>query len=201
MTIAAYVRVSTVGQNEAGQVDQITRWANGNGINPGQISWYVDKQTGDTMDRPEFLRLQGDIFAGKVETVVLWKLDRLSRKLTEGITTLGDWCDRGLRVVSVTQQIDFSGTVGRLIAAVLLAVAEMEQETRKERQRAGIEAAKKRGVYKGRKAGSRKGSPKRVVELRHTGLTDGEIASSLGICRRTVQRYLRDAGLTGDSGV
>ena len=99
-------------------------------------------------------------------------------------------CDRGLRVVSVTQQIDFNGAMGKMLAAVLLGVAEMEQETRRERQSAGIESAKQRGVYKGRKEGTRKAKPSRAQELRKCGLTDSEIATSLGISRRTVQRYL-----------
>ena len=81
-----------------------------------------------------FERLQRSIFNGQVKTVVIWKLDRLSRKMRDGINVLCEWCDRGVRVVSVTQQIDLSGTVGKMIAAVLLGVAEMEQETRRERE-------------------------------------------------------------------
>ena len=73
--------------------------------------------------------------------------------MRDGINTLCDWCDRGLRVISVTQCIDFGGMVGKMIASVLFAVAEMEQETRRERQRAGIDAAKDRGVYRGRQRG------------------------------------------------
>lgn len=56
--------------------------------------------------------------AGK--TVMVWKLDRLSRRLRDGVNLLADWCDRGIRVVSITQQIDLSGPVGRMIAAVML---------------------------------------------------------------------------------
>ena len=63
--------------------------------------------------------------------MVLWKLDRLSRNLRDGLNVLIDWCDRGLRVVSTTQQIDFNGSLGKMLAAVLLGVAEMEQETRR----------------------------------------------------------------------
>jgi DNA invertase Pin-like site-specific DNA recombinase len=72
---------------------------------------------------------------------------------------LADWCDRGLRVVSITQQIDFNGTLGKMLAAVLLGVAEMEQETRRERQAVGIAVAKKCGVYLGRKPGTSKAKP------------------------------------------
>jgi hypothetical protein len=72
---------------------------------------------------------------------------------------LCDWCDKGLRVVSVTQQIDFNGTVGKMLGAVLLGIAQMEQETRRERQAAGIAEAKKAGKYKGRKPGTTKATP------------------------------------------
>ena len=132
------------------------------------------------MERKEFRRLQEAIFNGEIKTVVVWKLDRLSRSLRDGINTLCDWCDRGLRVVSVTQQIDFNGTVGKMIASVLFAVAEMEQETRRDRQRAGIEAAKERGVYTGRKPGTTKAKPRRAKKLREKGLTLDEIATAMG---------------------
>jgi DNA invertase Pin-like site-specific DNA recombinase len=189
--VGVYVRVSTASQNEAGQRREVTRWLKGNGIEPQSARWYVDKQTGDNLNRPAFERLQGDIFRGEVGTVIVWKLDRLSRKMRDGLNVLCDWCERGVRVVSVTQQIDLSGTVGRMIAAVLLAVAEMEQETRRERQAAGIAAAKERGIYVGRKAGTTKGKPDRAKKLAERGLTHKEIATALGISRRTVIRYLQ----------
>src|SRR5688572_3102625 len=126
--VACYVRVSTIGQNEAGQRAEIQRWLDGNGIKPESVQWFIDKgKSGDSMNRPAFERLQKAIFNGEVKTIVVYKLDRLSRKLKDGINTLCEWCDRGLRVVSVTQQIDFNGTVGKIIASVLLGVAEMEQ--------------------------------------------------------------------------
>ena len=188
--VAAYLRVSTVGQNEAGQRREIRRWLDGNGLTPDSVRWYVDKSTGDNLDRPEFERLQRDIFNGEIQTVACWKLDRVSRCLRDGINTLADWCDKGVRVVSVTQQLDFSGATGKLIASVLFAVAEMEQETRRERQAAGIAAAKEQGVYTGRKPGTTKAAPRRAVQLRAKGLSDGEIATALGVSRRSVQRYL-----------
>jgi DNA invertase Pin-like site-specific DNA recombinase len=121
---AVYVRVSTHSQNEAGQREAIGAWLRGNGIAAEQVLWFTDKQTGDNLSRPGFERLQKAIFDGKVGAVVVFKLDRLSRKLSDGVQTLCDWCERGIRVVSVTQQLDFSGTVGRLVASVLFAVAE-----------------------------------------------------------------------------
>jgi DNA invertase Pin-like site-specific DNA recombinase len=186
---AIYVRVSTTGQNEAGQKREVGRWLRGNGIENARF--YVDKRTGDNLDRPAFRQLQADVFNGEVGTIVVWKLDRLSRSMRDGINTLCEWCDRGLRVVSVTQQIDFNGTVGKMIASVLFAVAEMEQEARRERQRAGIDVAKEEGKYKGRQKGTTKARPQRARALRDRGLTLEEIATSLGVSRMTVCRYLR----------
>ena len=155
------------------------------------IRWFVDKRSGDTLKRPAFERLQAAIFAGEVGTVVVYKLDRLSRSLRDGINTLGDWCEKGIRVVSTSQQIDFNGRVGELIASVLFAVAAMEQETRRERQAAGIQVARKHGKYKGRRLGSTKAKPARAMKLREKGLSAPEIARSLGVSRNTVFRYLR----------
>jgi DNA invertase Pin-like site-specific DNA recombinase len=69
----------------------------------------------------------------------------------------------------------------------------MEQETRRERQAAGIAVAKKKGVYRGRQRGTTKAKPIRALELREKGLTAEEIASSLGVSRNTVFVYLRRA--------
>ena len=77
-----------------------------------------------------------------------------------------------------------------MFAMMLWGISEMEMETRRERQAAGIAAAKVRGVYTGRKNGTTKAKPARAAEMRQRGMTDAEIASALGVSRRTIQRYL-----------
>lgn len=186
--IACYIRVSTVGQNADGQRREIEAWLAAHGLKDAEF--FVDKKTGDNLDRPAFKRLQAAIFAGQVKTVVVWKLDRLSRSLRDGINTLADWCERGIRVVSVTQQLDFSGAMGKMLAAVFLGIAEMEQETRRERQAIGIRNAKASGVYLGRKPGTTKAKPERARQLRAKGNTIEEIAAALKISRRSVFNYL-----------
>jgi len=200
MSTAVYVRVSTVGQNEAGQRMEIDRWLDGNGFDHSKVLYYVDKESGDTLNRPAFEKLQADIFNGLIHAVVVYKLDRLSRKLRDGLNVLCEWCDRKLRVVSVSQQIDFNGTVGKMIAAVLLGIGEMEQETRRERQAAGIAAAKERGIYTGRPRGATKAGidTRRASQLREQGLTHAEIAQALGVSVSSVRRYLK-AMKIGDS--
>lgn len=190
-TIAVYLRVSTVTQKHDSQRDQIERWLASNGIDPGEVRWFADKESGRSLARPEFERLQREIFSGAVRTVVCWKLDRLSRSLRDGVNLLADWTDRGVRIVATSQQLDLSGPVGRMVAAVLLGLAEIELEHRRERQAAGIAVAKRRGRYKGRQAGSTKAKPARARELRDQGLTTPEIAAALNISERSVFRYLQ----------
>jgi Resolvase, N terminal domain len=92
---------------------------------------------------------------------------------------LADWCERGVRVVVITQQLDLTGTVGRMVASVLFGLAEIEQEYRRERQAAGIAVAKRNGVYRGRRKGTTKAKPTRAQELRVRGLVVPEIATAL----------------------
>jgi DNA invertase Pin-like site-specific DNA recombinase len=190
MTVAAYIRVSTSRQNDDGQRVEVKKWLDNNGIDPSKVTWYCDKESGTTMKRPEFDRLQADIFHGRVKTVVMWKLDRLSRRLNEGVATVAKWSETMLRIVVTTLELDFNGSVGQMIAALLLGLAQIENEYRKERQAAGIEQAKKKGKYKGRANGTLKGNPGRVVELRDKGLTAPEISTALGVSLRTVWRYM-----------
>lgn len=189
MTIACYCRVSTRGQKIDGQEAEIVKWLVGHGHDPAGVQWYSDTETGKHLNRPAFNRLQASVFAGTVKVIVVYKLDRISRRLRDGVDLLCDWIERGVRVVVVTQQIDLSGPVGRMVAAVLLGIAEIELEFRRERQAAGIEAAKKKGVYMGRAAGTFKSDPDRARELRAKGLHASEIATALGVSQRTVFRY------------
>ena len=117
-------------------------------------------------------------------------MDLLSRRLVDGVRILSDWSDRGLEIIVVTQQLEFNGAVGRLVAALLMGLTEIEWEYRKERQSAGIEVVKKKGVYTGRKQGTTKKKPQRAIQLRDKGLTVREIATALGVNERTVFRYL-----------
>lgn len=190
MSVAVYMRVSTNDQKADSQEPDIKRWLEAHGHNPEKIQWYVDRETGKHLSRSGFNALSEDIFSGQIKTVVVWKLDRIARSMRDGINTLCAWCDSGVRVVSVTQQLDLSGTVGRIVAGVLFGVAEIELQNNKDRQNAGIAIAKERGIYKGRKKGTTKAKPDRAKELKAKGFNEQEIANALNVSERTVFRYL-----------
>lgn len=193
MTIAVYMRVSTTEQNTDGQKMEINKWIQGNGIDPKQVQWYIDKVSGATLERPELDQLRKDVFNGAIKTVVVYRLDRLSRNMQDGVNILCDWCEKGVRIVSTSQQIDFSGITGKMMAAIIFAIAQMELGNIKERQTAGIAAAKERGVYKGRKPGAIKAGVnlKKVAKLREKGFTQEEIARAMSLSISTVARYLK----------
>ena len=94
--------------------------------------------------------------------------------------------------MSVTQQIDLRGSVGKMVASILLDIAEIELEYRRERQAAGIRLAKRRGLYRGRK-GDDQGVPSARTGTTSRGLTAAEIASALDVSLRTVFRYFAAA--------
>ena len=187
---ACYCRVSTRHQKNDSQRAEINQWLKNNRIKNSAVRWFEDKESGSTIQRIAFDQMQKAVFDGQVKTIIVWKLDRISRRQRDGINLLAEWCDRGIRVVSVTQQIDLSGPVGRMVASVMFGLAEIELEYRRERQAAGIKLAKKAGLYKGRQLGTTKAKPERAQLLRDKGLTPAEIAQAMNVSKRTVFRYL-----------
>ena len=189
--IAVYIRVSSTSQKTDSQKAEIRQWLKAHRVKPSSVQWFEDIETGTTLNRKAFQRLQTAIFKGEVKTVVVWKLDRLARKIRDGINSIADWCDKGIRIVSVTQQIDLSGATGHLLASLLFGIAEIELQHSKERQKAGIAVAKKNGVYTGRQSGTTISNPERARELKTKGNTPLEIAHALNVSKRTVFRYLK----------
>jgi DNA invertase Pin-like site-specific DNA recombinase len=189
MGMAVYIRVSSPkGQKTDSQRAELEAWLKRH--RQKSVQWFEDRDSATNLQRAAFQKLQAAIFAGKIQTVVVWKLDRLARSLKEGVNVLADWCKRGVRVVSITQQIDLSGPVGHMIASLLFGIAEIELQHAKERQAIGIALAKKRGVYTGRRSGTTKAIPSRARSLKTQGLTIAEIAKALGVKERTVYHYL-----------
>lgn len=105
--------------------------------------------SGGSLDRPDLQRLLADIQAGKVDTVVVYKVDRLTRSLTD-FAKLVELFDRhGVSFVSVTQAFNTTTSMGRLTLNVLLSFAQFEREVIGERVRDKIAASKKKGLFMG----------------------------------------------------
>src|SRR5947208_1564098 len=105
--------------------------------------------SGATMDRPALQRLLGDLTAGRVDTIVVYKIDRLTRSLADFAKIVEILDTSGASFVSVTQQFNTTTSMGRLTLNVLLSFAQFEREVIGERIRDKIAASKKKGMWMG----------------------------------------------------
>jgi DNA invertase Pin-like site-specific DNA recombinase len=166
MTAALYIRVSAPkGQKTDRQRAELEVWLKRQRIKGAR--WFEDRESAAIIRRDAFQKLQAAIFAGQIDTVVVWKLDRLARSLKEGINILADWCQRGVRVIAITQQIDLSGPVGNLIASLLFGIAEIELTAFEGAPGYRHCPGEKRAVYTGRLQGTTEATPARARALRN----------------------------------
>ncbi len=105
--------------------------------------------SGATMERPALKRLLADIAARKVDSVVTYKIDRLTRTLTDFAKIVEVFDTHAVSFVSVTQQFNTTTSMGRLTLNVLLSFAQFEREVTSERIRDKIAASKKKGLWMG----------------------------------------------------
>jgi len=105
--------------------------------------------SGGTMERPSLKRLLADIEAKKVDTVVVYKVDRLTRSLSDFAKIVDVFDAQGVSFVSITQQFNTTTSMGRLTLNMLLSFAQFEREVTGERIRDKIAASKKKGMWMG----------------------------------------------------
>lgn len=105
--------------------------------------------SGGNMDRPALMRLMEDIKAGKIQTVVVYKIDRLTRSLMDFAKLVEVFDAHGVTFVSITQSFNTTTSMGRLTLNVLLSFAQFEREVAGERIRDKIAASKRKGMWTG----------------------------------------------------
>jgi len=176
-----YQRVSSLEQNPARQLE---------GIPLDQT--FIDRLSGKDVERPQLSEMLRFVRAG--DTVTVHSLDRLARNLVDLRRIVSDLTGRGVRVEFVKEQLTFTGednAMAQLLLSVMGAFAEFERSLIRERQREGVELAKRRGAYRGRK---RTLGDERIAELREraaAGEAKAGLAREFGISRETVYQYLR----------
>lgn len=191
---AVYVRVSTKRQDQRSQLADLERWAQAY-ADDVEVVWYTDKASGWSMERPAWRELEAAYRTGAVDRIVVWRLDRLGRT-SSGLTALFDELRRlGVALVSVREGFDLSTPAGAMVATILASVAQHETEVRRERQAAGIAAAKAAGKrWGGRRKGARwKVTPeleRQVRRLRAAGESVAAITRATGLSRPTVDGLL-----------
>jgi site-specific DNA recombinase len=105
--------------------------------------------SGGTLDRPALQRLLRDIEAGKIDTVVCYKIDRLSRSLSDFVRMVDLFDQHQVSFISITQQFNTTTSMGRLTLNILLSFGQFERELASERIRDKFLASRKRGLWMG----------------------------------------------------
>lgn len=187
MTIG-YARVSTLDQNLDLQYDALS--------GAGCSKIYSEKVSGAKSDRVELARLLEQVREG--DTVVVWKLDRLGRSLSQLVDTVTRLNDQGIAFRSIKESIDTTSSTGKLIFHIFASLAEFERDIIKERTNAGLAAARSRGKQGGRPKGLSdtnevKANAAKTLYLDGNGPT--VICKQLGISKETLYRWLRLKGV------
>jgi DNA invertase Pin-like site-specific DNA recombinase len=179
-TKIGYARVSTMDQDTGIQV-QALRDAGCDTIRTEKAS-----ET-STNGRPELASILEFIREG--DALVVTRIDRLARSIGDLQVIVKTLRDKGAALVCTEQPVDTGTAAGKAFLDMLGVFAEFETNLRRERQMEGIEKAKARGVYKGRK---RSIDRDEVHRLRSEGLGPTEIAQRMGVGRASVYRVIRD---------
>ena len=175
MRAALYVCVSTADQEPANQLAELARYCEARDWHAVE---YVDHGVSGSKDRrPALDRLLKDARRHKVDVVVCWRLDRLSRNLRHLVTLLDELSVLGVAFVSLQEGIDATTPAGTLQMHILAAIAEFERARIAERVQAGLKRAKSQGQTLGR---PRLQLPQEAIE-RAMGLSTRQAARKLGI--------------------
>ena len=185
--VALYARVSTKnnGQDPETQLIALREYAQHRGFM--MAGEYVDIGISGSKDsRPALDRLMKDARARKFDVVVVARFDRFARSVSHLLRVLEEFSHPGVDFVSLSESVDASTPMGKMIFTVLGAVAELERNLIKERVQMGISRARKQGKQLGRPRVEV--DPRQVAGLRLRGKSWNEIAKELGIGKGTAQR-------------
>ena len=179
-----YIRVSTFEQNpdrqlEHYKVDKI----------------FTDKTSGSDTKRPALEALLDFVREG--DTIVVHSMDRLARNLVDLRCLVQKMTQRGIHIEFIKENLIFTGEdspMANLLLSVMGAFAEFERSLIKERQMEGIALAKKKGVYKGRKAVLSKEQIEKIKTRINNGDKKSHIARDFNISRETLYQYLKREG-------
>jgi len=181
--LIGYARVSTQDQATQLQMDALTA--------AGCEKVFVEQASGAQRDRPQLKAALDYARDGTGDILVVWKLDRLARSLSQLIETADALQRRSIDLRSLTEAIDTGSAGGRLVFHLFGAMAEFERGLIRERTQAGLAAAKARGRVGGRPLAL---SPRDLVVARallaDPAISVNEIARRLGVSPATLYRHL-----------
>lgn len=180
----AYVRVSTIEQNEARQVEALKKL---------EIEkWFTEKVSAKDTNRPQLMSMLE--FAREGDTIYVHDFSRLARSTSDLLKVIEKLNEKKINLISVKENIDSTTPTGKLMLTMIGAINEFERANLLERQREGIAIAKKEGVYKGRKpiTFSNDTFLPKYNKYMARQITKTDFAKDLGISRPTLDKILND---------
>lgn len=183
----AYVRVSTVEQNEERQIEGLEKH--------GIEKWYMEKVSGKNTDRPELQKMLRELQPGDV--VYVHDFSRLARSTKDLLDIVEKLNAKNIHIVSNKENIDTNTNSGKLMLTMFAAIYEFERTNMLERQAEGIEIAKREGKYKncGRKKKEISDNYEDLIKQYVDGnITKVQLAVMLNVSRPTLNRILKEYG-------
>ena len=179
----AYVRVSTAEQNEARQLEALSKY--------DIEKWFTEKVSGKDMNRPQLQAMLDYVREG--DTVYVHDFSRLARSTVDLLDITNRLTAKGVRLVSLKEAIDTHTPQGKLMLTMIAAINEFERANLLERQREGIAIAKAEGKFKGRQR-IEAGKAFEVAYARYLRreLSKAAMARELGVSRPTLDRMIKE---------
>lgn len=178
----AYVRVSTVEQNEARQLEALKKY--------GIDKWFTEKVSAKDTNRPQLQAMLE--FAREGDTVYIHDFSRLARSTSDLLKMVELLQAKGVHLVSNKESIDTSTPTGKLMLTMLGAIYEFERTNLLERQREGVAIAKTQGKYKGRKEIKIDDFGTQYQRYLNRELSKVQLAKELNISRPTLDKLIRE---------
>lgn len=180
MPLIGYARVSSAGQKLDVQLDKLEE--------QGCDRIYQEKESGTTALRSQLIACLDYVREG--DTLVVTKLDRLARSTLDLCGIAKRLEDKGVILKVIDQNIDTSGSTGRLLFNMLSSIAQFETEIRKERQTDGIQKAKKQGVSFGRLKTLTDEQAADIKKKRKEGILIKDLMRDYKLSKKSVYNYL-----------
>lgn len=178
----AYVRVSTVEQNEARQIEALKKY--------GIDKWFTEKVSAKDTNRPQLQAMLE--FAREGDTLYIHDFSRLARSTSDLLKMVELLQNKGVHLVSNKESIDTSTPTGKLMLTMLGAIYEFERTNLLERQREGVAIAKTQGKYKGRKEIKIDDFGTQYQKYLNRELSKVQLAKALHISRPTLDKLIRE---------
>lgn len=184
----AYVRVSSLDQNESRQVEALEKY--------NIDRWYIEKVSGKDTNRPKLKEMLDYVREG--DTVYIHDFSRLARSTKDLLDIVELLKEKKVNLVCNKENLDSNTPSGKLMLTMIGAIYEFERQNTLERQKEGIIIAKREGKFKGRqvKAIDEKNFEKYYEEYKTRNITKGEFAKKLNISRPTLDKLLKDKGIS-----